>query len=151
MALARAADVLHKAADCLRAFVLQQDLTGPAEMAGALFGAWVIQGDGKVPLGGAAQAQRDLLPRGQQVRQGDDAEVVHQGGPQHRRPGQGRRDTGHHLDLHLPLSLRHLEDGAGHGHRPRASPLHSMATVRPLRAVSKAQRHRASSWVMGVV
>ena len=67
----------------------------------------------------APQALLDGLPGREQVREGDDAEIVHERRPQHRRAGKRRRHAGDHLDLHRFDPLRQLEQRPGHAIDPR--------------------------------
>ena len=79
-----------------------------------LFGAGVVQADGKISLRRASKPLFNDLPGGQQVRQRDDTEIVSQRGPQHRSAGEGRRDAGHHFHLDLGIIRRQLQHRARH-------------------------------------
>ena len=72
-----------------------------------------------------------------------------QRGTQHRAAAQGGSQAGHHLHGHVRAAFSQLQQGLAMPYTP-ASPLHTSATVRPLWAVSSAQRQRSSSLVMPV-
>ena len=117
----------HKAHRCLRVTHLHKDLLQAVQLPVASLAFGIVDGNGEIRLGGAAEPLFNLFPGGQPVAQADDREIMGQGRPQHRAAGAGGGQAGHHFNfrgLFLPSEFkaqcRHAiypaVPGADHGH-----------------------------------
>ena len=128
----------------------QQYLTGPAQIVPPLAGAGLALSTGQSPQRRRTQPPADNgFPRASsQIRQETTQKSCPSGTPAPQRR-KCRSDPRHHCCLYLRVVPGQLRRGR-HAVDPRVS-LHTRAVVRPLRALSSAQRQRSNSWVMGVV
>ena len=78
-------DAADDAADGIGGLAIRaQNFDGALQMLRAALGGGVVEGQREIALGGARQPLFDDFPRGEAVREGDDAEIVGQRGPQYR-------------------------------------------------------------------
>ena len=104
----------------------QQQVPHRAQLPVPFLALGVIEHDDKIALGRQLQALFNRLPGGEEVAQGDDDKIVHQGRAQERRAGGQGRDAGDHLQVkvHVRTALgrpdlealggAHLQDQPGH-------------------------------------
>ncbi|MCO5578378.1 hypothetical protein L7F22_032219 [Adiantum nelumboides] len=116
-----AADVAPEHDRGLRRTVLEQHVTGRADLPRPGPRAWVVDRDRQVRRGHGTQPVRDHVPRLEPVGQRDHRVVVPQRGTDGGRHGLRRGHAGQHPDRDVAvLRLRgHLQDGGGHREHPR--------------------------------
>ena len=82
-------------------FMAQEQVSHRAQLPVPFLALGVIEHDDEIALGRQLQALLNRLPGGEEVAQGDDDKIVHQGRPQEGRArGQGR-DAGDHLQVEI--------------------------------------------------
>ena len=97
----------------------------------AAAGGRIVQAQHKIPGRRGPQPLFDHRPGGQQVGQGQDAEIMAQRRAQHGGPRQGGGDPGHHLHFHLGVAGGKLQQRGGHAVYPRISAAHQGGGAAP--------------------